>query len=103
LPASGDSQDLGELSVDLSQLPVTSDASYAAHVDVGHLDITVPSGANVVINYKADLGAVRAYGVEVQAGSDLAGRINDPQPVQPGQHTLTLDLSVDAGDIEVQR
>ena len=103
LPAAGDSQDLGELSVDLSQLPVTSDASYAAHVDVGHLDITVPSGANVVINYKADLGAVRAYGVEVQAGSDLAGRINDPQPVQPGQHTLTLDLSVDAGDIEVQR
>jgi hypothetical protein len=55
-----------------------------------------------VINYKADLGAVRAYGEEVQAGSDLGGRI-DPQPVLPQAHTLRLDLSVDAGDIEVQR
>jgi phage shock protein PspC (stress-responsive transcriptional regulator) len=103
LPAVGDSQDFGELSVDLSQLAMTSDASYRAHVEVGHLDITVPRGANVVINYKADLGAVQAYGAEVEAGSDLDGWIDDPQPLQPGQHTLTLDLSVDAGNIEVQR
>jgi len=103
LPAGGDSQEFGELFVDLSQLAVTSDASYRAHVEVGHLDITVPRGANVVINYKADLGAVQAYGVEVEAGSDVDGRIDDPQPLQPGQHTLTLDLSVDAGNIEVQR
>ena len=33
---------------------------------------------------------------------DLGGRI-DPQPVLPQAHTLRLDLSVDAGDIEVQR
>jgi hypothetical protein len=56
-----------------------------------------------VINYTADLGAVRAYGADVKAGSDLDGHFPDPQPAQPGQHTLTLDLSVDAGNIEVQR
>ncbi len=102
LPLAGDSQDFGELTVDLSRLAVTRDAVYRAHVDVGHLDVIVPKDVNVVINYKADLGAVRAYGEEIQAGSDLGGRI-DPQPVLPQAHTLRLDLSVDAGDIEVQR
>jgi phage shock protein PspC (stress-responsive transcriptional regulator) len=103
LPAAGDSADFGKLSVDLSQLDVTSDARYAAHVDVGQLVVTVPKDANVVINYAADLGAVRAYGAEVRAGSELTGLVPDPQPIQPGQHTLTLDLSVDAGNIEVRR
>jgi hypothetical protein len=63
----------------------------------------VPEDTTVLINYKADLGAVRAYGAEVKAGSDLAGDVTDPQPARPGQHTLTLNLSVDAGNIEVQR
>ena len=40
---------------------------------------------------------------EVQAGSELTGQITDPQPAQPGQPTLTLNLSVDAGNIQVQR
>jgi hypothetical protein len=56
-----------------------------------------------VINYTADLGAVRAYGAEIRAGSELTGQLKDPQPTRSGQHTLTLDLSVDAGNIEVQR
>ena len=69
---------------------------------VGLLDLG-GSDANVVINYRADLGAVRAYGAEVRAGSELTGQVTDPQPVERGHHTLTLDLSVDAGNIEVQR
>ena len=103
LPAAGDSQDFGELSVDLSKLAVTDDATYRAHVDVGQIDVTVPRDANIVINYKADLGAVRVFGAEVQGGSDLGGQLSDPQPPQAARHTLTLDLSVDAGNIEVQR
>ena len=102
LPA-GDSTDVGTLSVDLSRLAVTSDVTYAAHVDLGQLVVRVPEDTTVLINYKADLGAVRAYGAEVKAGSDLAGDVKDPQPTRPGQHTLTLNLSVDAGNIEVQR
>jgi phage shock protein PspC (stress-responsive transcriptional regulator) len=102
LPA-GDFEEVGKLSVDLSRLAVTSDVTYAAHVDVGQLLIRVPKDSNVVINYTADLGAVRAYGAEIQAGSELTGQLKDPQRTQPGQHTLTLDLSVDAGNIEVQR
>ena len=103
LPVAGDTEDFGRLSVDLSQLAVTTDTRYTAHVDMGRLEITVPNDVNVVVNYSADMGAVRGYGDEVQAGSELKGQIKDPQPARPGQHTLTLDLSVDAGNIQVQR
>jgi phage shock protein PspC (stress-responsive transcriptional regulator) len=103
LPAAGDSEDFGNLSIDLSQLAITTDTSYSAHVDLGHLEVTVPKDANVVLNYSADMGAVRAYGNEVKAGSELTGQIPDPQPARPAHHTLTLNLSVDAGNIEVQR
>jgi phage shock protein PspC (stress-responsive transcriptional regulator) len=103
LPVAGDSEDFGKLSVDLRQLAVTADASYTAHVDLGQLEVTVPKDAHVVVNYSTDMGAVRAYGDEVQGGSELTGQITDPQPARPGQHTLTLNLSVDAGNIQVQR
>jgi phage shock protein PspC (stress-responsive transcriptional regulator) len=103
LPAAGDTEDFGKLSIDLSQLAVTADSSYTAHIDLGELEVTVPKDAQVVVNYTADVGAVRAYGDEIQAGSELTGQVTDPQPAQPGQHTLTLNLSVDAGNIQVQR
>jgi len=103
LPAAGDSEDFGSLAIDLSHLAVTTDASYTAHVDVGRLDVTLPMDAQVVINYTAEMGAVHAYGEEIEAGSEITGRINPPQPAQPDEHTLTLNLSVDAGNIQVQR
>jgi phage shock protein PspC (stress-responsive transcriptional regulator) len=103
IPVAGDSAEFGKLSIDLSQLAVTADVSYTAHVDLGRLEVTVPKDANVVVNYNVDMGAVRAYGDEIQAGSDLKDQIKDPQPPQPGQHTLTVNLSVDAGNVEVQR
>jgi phage shock protein PspC (stress-responsive transcriptional regulator) len=103
LPAAGDSEDFGRLTLDLSQLAVTADTDYTAHVDLGRLEVTVPDDAYVVVNYTADMGAVHAYGEEIKAGSEITGRINPPQPAQPGQPTLTLNLSVDAGNIQVQR
>jgi phage shock protein PspC (stress-responsive transcriptional regulator) len=103
LPVAGDTEDFGRLSVDLSQLAVTADTSYTAHVDLGELQVTVPKDVHVVVNYTADVGAVHAYGDEIQAGSELTGQFTDPQPAQQGQHTLTLNLSVDAGNIQVQR
>jgi phage shock protein PspC (stress-responsive transcriptional regulator) len=103
LPAAGDSEDFGRLAVDLSQLAVAADTNYTAHVDLGRLEVTVPDDAYVVVNYTADMGAVHAYGEEIKAGSEITGRINPPQPAQPGQPILTLNLSVDAGNIQVQR
>jgi phage shock protein PspC (stress-responsive transcriptional regulator) len=103
LPAAGDTEDFGRLAVDLSQLVVTADTSYTAHVDLGRLEVTVPDDAYVVVNYTADMGAVHAYGEEIKEGSEITGRIDPPQPAQPGQPILTLNLSVDAGNIQVQR
>ena len=103
LPVAGDSEDFGNLAIDLSQLAVTTDASYTAHVDLGRLEVTVPKDAQVVVNYTAEMGAVHAYGEEIEAGAEITGQIDPPQPAQPGQHTLTLNLSVDAGNIQVQR
>jgi phage shock protein PspC (stress-responsive transcriptional regulator) len=103
LPAAGDSEDFGRLAVDLSQLAVTADTDYTAHVDLGRLEVRVPDDAYVVVNYTADMGAVHAYGEEIKAGSEITGQINPPQPAQPGQPILTLNLSVDAGNIQVQR
>jgi phage shock protein PspC (stress-responsive transcriptional regulator) len=103
LPAAGDTEDFGRLAVDLSQLAVTADTDYTAHVDLGRLDVAVPDDAYVVVNYTADMGAVHAYGEEIKEGSEITGRINPPQPAQPGQPVLTLNLSVDAGNIQVRR
>jgi phage shock protein PspC (stress-responsive transcriptional regulator) len=103
LPAAGDAEDFGNLAIDLSQLAVTTDANYTAHVDLGRLDVKVPKDAHVVVNYAAEMGAVHAYGEEIEAGSEIKGQILPPQRAQPGEHTLTLNLSVDAGNIQVQR
>jgi phage shock protein PspC (stress-responsive transcriptional regulator) len=103
LPAAGDREDFGRLAVDLSQLAVTADTDYTAHVDLGRLDVAVPDDAYVVVNYTADMGAVHAYGEQIKEGSEITGRINPPQPAQPGQPVLTLNLSVDAGNIQVRR
>ena len=106
LPAAGDSEDFGKLSVDLSQLAMTTRYEHtAAHVDLGRLEITVPK-----MQQRSDqlpqpiLERFARTAVGVQAGSDLSGPDPGSAANQPStQHTLTLNLSVDAGNIEVQR
>jgi phage shock protein PspC (stress-responsive transcriptional regulator) len=103
LPAGGDSVDVGRLAVDLSGLVVDRDATYTASVDLGELRIVVPRDTNVVVNYSADAGKVHAFGADVRSGSELHGTVHDPEPALPGRPTLTLDLSVDLGNVEVSR
>ena len=103
LPAGGDSRDVGQLTVDLSQLTLTSDAVYRARVDLGRIEVIVPKDADVVVHYSTDLGKVRAYGKDVDQGTERTGDIPDPDVAVPGQPKLTLDLSLDVGNIEVRR
>jgi phage shock protein PspC (stress-responsive transcriptional regulator) len=103
LPAGGDAVDVGRLTVDLSRLALDSDTTYAASVDVGELKVVVPRDTNLVINYAADMGSVHAFGAEVRPGSKLTGTLHDPRPALPGRPTLTLDLSIDLGNLEVSR
>ena len=82
---------------------MTKDATYQASVDLGSVVVTVPPKANVVVRYRADAGSVTAFGRPVVNGTELNGTVSDPQPMRPKQPTLTLDLGVDVGALEVRR
>ena len=103
LPPGGDTRDVGSLTVDLAQLELTEDATYRARVDLGRIVVTAPPGANVVVRYNADAGSVTAFDKLVGSGTDLTGMTSDPSPMNPAQPTLTLDLGVDLGSVEVRR
>jgi predicted membrane protein len=102
LPPAGDSRTAGELTVDLSQLDLDADATYTAHVGTGRLEVVVPPEANVALRYRVGAGVVEAYGSKVSGGSNLAQTLA-PAPLLGQQPTLTLDLSVDRGELEVRR
>jgi len=102
LPVTVDSQVAGELTVDLSRLALHRDAAYAAHVGTGRLEVVAPADVNVAVRYTVDQGVVDAPGQESRAGSRLTGTL-EPAPVRPDRPTLTLDLSVDRGQLQVRR
>jgi len=101
-PANGDFQDFGTLSVDLTGLRMSEDATYQAGMDFGRLVVTVPPEANVVVRYRTDAGSVTAFGRHV-SGTELNDTLSDPTPMRPTRPTLTLDLGVDLGSVQVRR
>ncbi len=103
LPPGGDALDFGDLSVDLRDLTLNADATYSARVDAGNLDVVLPPDVPVIINYAVDFGRVEAFDRRVPGRSELRGVIPDPQPARPGRPTLTLNLAVDVGSVEVRR
>ncbi|GAA1432349.1 hypothetical protein GCM10009616_21620 [Microlunatus lacustris] len=92
----------GQAQVDLSQLALTDDATYTAQLDTGQLEVRVPADVNVEVRYGVDVGAVQAFGQETRSGFDLQGSTREPNP-REGRPTLTLDLSVEAGQVAVVR
>ncbi len=100
-PAAGDVLDTGELDVDLTRLDLTTDATYRATVDTGRLVVRTPPGTGVALHYDVEAGHITSYGSPVDAGIDLTG---DRVLVAPttGQPTLTLDLRVGTGVLEVR-
>jgi hypothetical protein len=102
LPQAPVTRQLGQLHLNLAGLALTDDAELTAHVDLGTLVVTVPEGVNVVVNYDVEVGMVSAYGADVVGGPDLANRIR-PATMIAGAPTLTLNLSVDSGEVRVER
>ncbi|MET0694002.1 MAG: PspC domain-containing protein [Propionibacteriaceae bacterium] len=98
--APGDHHDRGELKVDLSRLPATADATYTASVDMGLLEVKAPKNMNVVVKWQVDSGAIDVAGTDPQFGKDRSGVTPVGTP-DPRKKTLTLNLSVDQGYIEV--
>jgi hypothetical protein len=102
LPPDGDALPGGALVVDLSRLTVDTDATYSAHVGTGQLEVIVPEDANVALRYRVDQGALTIYDEESQFGTHLEG-VTAPPVALADAPTLTLDLSVDHGHLEVRR
>lgn len=102
-PPGGDRLDLGTLTVDLRGLTLTEDATYQARVDVGTLVVLVPPGTPVRVNYRVDVGSVVVFDRPGGNGPELSGGVSDSGGAPPGRPTLTLDLGVDAGSVQVRR
>jgi phage shock protein PspC (stress-responsive transcriptional regulator) len=92
----------GQAQVDLSRLALTEDVTYAARMEMGQLEVKVPDDVNVEVRYGVDLGNVEGLGQELDSGFDLEGT-RELTGSLAGRPTLTLDLTVDAGQVSVIR
>jgi phage shock protein PspC (stress-responsive transcriptional regulator) len=102
LPPAGDVLPGGALVVDLRGLTFDTDTAYSAHVGTGRLEVIVPPDADVALRYRVDQGVVMIYGQEAQFGTHLV-EATPPTAALADAPTLTLDLSVDRGQLEVRR
>ena len=102
LPPNGDSREFGRLTTDLSEMSLTGDVTYRAHVDMGTLTVVVPPEARVRVNYTIDSGAVEVFDTVVAAGNEL-GDVYQPEAPTASGPTLTLDLSAEMGKVVVRR
>jgi phage shock protein PspC (stress-responsive transcriptional regulator) len=103
LPTDGDQHRIGVLDVDLSRLEVDRDATYRAHLGTGSLQVTVPQDTQVEVRYQVDQGVVVLNGATTGSGPDLRGETPLGTAAGEDQPLLTLDLSVDHGEVRVQR
>lgn len=94
--------EMGELHLDLRALDLTTDTTVAASVDAGRLVVSVPEDVNVVVQYKVGAGMVTTEGATFEAGGPLEGSVTPHEPIA-GAPTLTFELSVDQGQVQVQR
>jgi phage shock protein PspC (stress-responsive transcriptional regulator) len=85
---------VGRMRLDLSALPRTTDRHVDARVDVGHLLVVLPHDVPVTVHAHATAGDIDVLG-EHTDGHDVALTVGNGQ--------LTLDASVGAGQIEVER
>ena len=92
---------LGELRLDLSDLVMTESAEIEATVGAGELTIPLPPDVAVDISASAGAGQVDLFG-EVNEGLSVTNNFTS-DGFESATVTLTLDLDVAAGNIEVDR
>lgn len=89
---------IGDLRVDLSDLKVPPGETHiSGRVDVGRLQVIVPSDASLRVQADADFGTVDLL------GSSSDGRKVDKSFDETGRRVLVLDAHVGAGSVHVDR
>lgn len=93
----------GQLTLDLATLALT-DATTAleSSVGVGQLVVIVPRDAAVRIETRAGVGGIVLFGDEGQGGVDVTEQYSSPD-YETAVRRVSLDLSVEIGQIEVRR
>jgi len=93
---------VGQLTIDLRHTTWSGSATVTASVGIGQLVIQVPSDVALVVRGRAGAGDVTVLGVN-ESGLDVDQRIA-PTGLVPNQRgTLSMDLSVGLGQIQVTR
>ena len=92
---------LGDLSLDLSDLTMSASAEVTATVGAGELVVTLPPDLAVDITASVGAGEIDLLG---ETGEGLSvNRTYTSDGFESAEVTLTLDLNVAAGSIEVDR
>jgi phage shock protein PspC (stress-responsive transcriptional regulator) len=102
LPVEPVTVDRGVLRVDLSGLDVTKDATFAADLGTGAVQILAPPNTNLVLDYSVGNGVVLDNDKTVVSGENLHGSspLNRSVASEP---TLTLHVELDQGVVAVKR
>src|SRR4051812_26070031 len=85
---------IGNLDIDLSNLPANRRVNMTARVGIGELRVTVPHNATVAVDASARAGSIHALG-QNDDGSHAR--------IVAGDGRYVLDLHVGAGQIDVER
>jgi phage shock protein PspC (stress-responsive transcriptional regulator) len=101
-PATPVTVDRGVVKVDLRNVDVTADATFAADLGSGAIHIEVPPNTNVVLDYSVGNGVVMDKDATVASGGNLHGTA-PLQQSRDNEATLTLDVDVDRGMVAVKR
>jgi phage shock protein PspC (stress-responsive transcriptional regulator) len=95
---------LGELTLDLAEVPLDTDrpVRVVAEVGIGRLHVIVPAGAELVIDSDIGAGHVVIGNREVLEGVDQQDTLT-AQSIGERAGTIELDLRVGLGEIDVDR
>lgn len=93
---------VGNVRVDLTKLPDTGRVRLDAHAGIGNVKVIVPAYADVTVSCAANLGHAECLGKEANAIDAEIDRFTSPGN-NTGGLEITLDVSADTGNVEVQR
>jgi Cell wall-active antibiotics response 4TMS YvqF len=90
----------GDATLDLSNLGAAQSATIVSRIGAGRLIVLVPRGSSVSVHARTSAGRVLLFGHR-QAGTGVDDRFSAIS-TRPAAGTLTLDLQVGFGDVEVR-
>jgi len=96
--------DTGNAVLDVSRVDFTGRSqSVEVHVSAGNLDIVLPSTVDVEVRATVGIGNATVLGQEWGGIGQSGHTVTDNGPDGPGGGTLTINATVNVGNLEVRR